>query len=264
MADSKAKPDTGLDRRRLLLGGALAGVGGVAVADVVRHDGALGADPQTFSGTMPWRGGAADYPPFAEGGAGYVWFQPAEAAFVEAAVDRMIPKDELGPSGTEADVPVYIDRQLAGGFGRGEHFYLQGPWAKGVPEQGYQSRLTPAGLYRAAIPAIDGWAKDNHGGKLFKDLAADDQDGVLKALESGDAKLGGGVEAKTFFDMFLQNVKEGYFADPIYGGNKDMAAWKMIGFPGAHYDYKEWSTRHGERVPFPQVSLKGRPGWSKA
>ena len=238
MGESKGKLNVGLDRRRMLLGGAVAGVGGAAAADAARHDGMLGDPAQTFSGTMPWRAGAADFPPFPDGGANYTWFQPGEATFVEAAVDRIIPKDELGPSGTEAHVPVYIDRQLAGGFGRGEHFYLQGPWAKGAPEQGYQSRLTPAGLYRAAIPAIDGWAKNNHGGKLFKDLGADDQDGVLKALESGDAKLKGGVDAKTFFDMFLQNVKEGYFADPIYGGNKDMAAWKMIGFPGAHYDYQ--------------------------
>ena len=42
-----------------------------------------------------------------------------------------------------------------------------------------------------------------------------------------------------------------------------MGAWKMIGFPGAHYDYKEWVTRHGERVPYPPVGFKGRPGWTE-
>ncbi len=61
--------------------------------------------------------------------------------------------------------------------------------------------------------------------------------------------------------MLLQNTKEGYFGDPIYGGNKDMGAWKMIGFPGAHYDYREWVTRHNERVPFEPVGLMGRRGW---
>ena len=85
---------------------------------------------------------------------------------------------------------------------------------------------------------------------------------MLKGLESGDIALDGGVDAKTFFAMLLQNTKEGYFSDPIYGGNKDMAAWKMIGFPGSHYDYKEWVTRHGEPVPFPPVGFKGRPGWT--
>ena len=76
--------------------------------------------------------------------------------------------------------------------------------------------------------------------------------------------MNGGVDAAPFFAMLLQNTKEGYFSDPVYGGNKDMAAWKMIGFPGAHYDYKEWVTRHGEPVPFEPVSFMGRPGWRKA
>jgi len=75
-------------------------------------------------------------------------------------------------------------------------------------------------------------------------------------------QLEDGVDAKTFFTMLLQNTKEGYFSDPIYGGNKDMGAWKMIGFPGAHYDYREWVSRHGEPVPFPPVGFKGRPGWN--
>ena len=96
---------------------------------------------------------------------------------------------------------------------------------------------------------------------VFSKLLAGDQDTVLKGLESGAIALDGGVDSKSFFAMFLQNTKEGYFSDPIYGGNKDMGAWKMIGFPGAHYDYKEWVTRHGERVPYPTVGFKGRAGW---
>ena len=265
MSDADAKgARPGVDRRRLLLGGALAGVAGTAAADAARHDGALGAPGQAFSGTMPWRGGAADYPPFPQGGSGYVFFTPAEAAFIEAASDRIIPKDELGPSAVEAGVPVFLDRQLAEGYGRGEHYYLGGPWPKGAPEQGYQSRFTPAQYYRAAIAAVDGYVGGQASGKAFKDLAPADQDKVLKALESGDAKLNGGVEAKEFFALFLQNVKEGYFSDPLYGGNRDMGGWKMIGFPGAHYDYKEWVSRHGERAPYPPVSIAGRPGWSKA
>ena len=263
MSDPDLKaPKPGVDRRRLLLGGALAGVAGAAVADT-GHDGMLGGPPQTFSGTMPWRGGAADYPPFAQGGLGYVYFTPAEAAFIEAASDRIIPKDDLGPGAVEAGVPIFLDRQLAEGYGRGEHFYLGGPWPKGAPEQGYQSRYTPAQYYRAAIPEVEAYVGRQFSGKAFKDLAPGDQDKVLKALESGDVKLDK-VEAKAFFALFLQNVKEGYFADPIYGGNKDMGGWKMIGFPGAHYDYREWVPRHGERAPYPPVSLAGRRGWSKS
>jgi gluconate 2-dehydrogenase gamma chain len=246
-----------LDRRHFLIGSVAAGVAGVSAATV--HDGELGAPPQTFRGAVPWIEGTADAPPEATG-SGYVYFTPVEAAFIEAAVGRLIPNDPVGPGGVEANVPFFLDRQLAGPFGRGDHYYLGGPWPKGTPEQGYQSRYSPAQLYRAAIAAIDKYVAANLGAAAFPKLAAADQDKALKGLESGEIKLDG-VDSKSFFAMLLQNTKEGYFSDPIYGGNKDMGAWKMIGFPGAHYDYKEWVSRHGERVPYPTVGFKGRPGW---
>jgi gluconate 2-dehydrogenase gamma chain len=250
-----------LVRRRLLLGGAVAGIGGAAAAAI--HDSELGAPAQTFRGTVPWQEGTADAPPGAAG-SGYVFFTPAEGEFIEAAVGRLIPNDPVGPGAVEANVPFFLDRQLAGKFGRGDHYYLGGPWPKGTPEQGYQTRFSPAQLYRAAIAAIDKYAGANFSGVSFSKLTTADQDKVLKGLESGDIKLDDGVDSKTFFAMLLQNTKEGYFSDPIYGGNKDMGGWKMIGFPGAHYDYKEWVSRHGERVPYPTVGFKGRPGWTES
>jgi gluconate 2-dehydrogenase gamma chain len=255
---------TGLEvnsvRRRLLIGSAVVGMGGAAAAAI--HDGELGGPPQTFRGAVPWREGTADAPPGAEGSA-YAFFTAPEIAFIEAAVGRLIPNDPVGPGAVEANVPFFLDRQLAGKFGRGDHYYLGGPWPKGTPEQGYQTRFNPAQLYRAAMAAIDKYVGENFSGAVFGKLAAEDQDKVLKGLESGAITLDGGVDSKTFFAMLLQNTKEGYFSDPIYGGNKDMAAWKMIGFPGAHYDYKEWVSRHGERVPYPTVGFKGRPGWTE-
>jgi gluconate 2-dehydrogenase gamma chain len=255
------QPNMNLGRRRFVLASAVAGIGGAAAALV--HDGELGGPARTFRGSVPWVAGTADVPPGASG-SGYVYFAIAEAAFVEAAVQRLIPNDPLGPGAVEAGVPFFLDRQLAGRFGRGDDYFLGGPWPKGTPEQGYQSRFNPAQLYRAAIAAIDKYVGTNFNGAPFSKLAAADQDSVLKGLESGEIKLDGGVESKVFFAMLLQNTKEGYFSDPIYGGNKDMGAWKMIGFPGAHYDYKEWVQRHGERVPFPPVGLKGRPAWTEA
>jgi len=248
-----------LNRRGLLIGGALAGSAGAAAA---LRDGPLGAPPHTYSGAMPWTEGAADVPPIAEPG-GFRFFTDAERAFIEPAIDRLIPPDSHGPSASQADVHVFLDSQLAGPFGRGDHFYLGGPWPKGVPEQGYQSRLSPAQQYRTSIPAIERYVGGKFNGATFKQLSVEHQDEVLKELESGKAVLAD-ADGQVFFTMFLQNVLEGYFSDPIYGGNKDMAAWKMIGFPGAHYDYREWAQRHGERVPFPPVGIKGRPGWSEA
>ena len=245
------------DRRRFLLGSAAVGIGGVAAA--VR-DGELGGPSQTIRGSVPWQEGTADAPPGASG-TGLVFFTAPEAVFIEAAVGRLIPNDPVGPGAVEANVPFFLDRQLAGKFGQGDHYFLGGPWPKGTPEQGYQSRFSPAQLYRAAIAAIDKYTAANFNGASFSKLATADQDKVLKGLESGEIKLDDGVDGKSFFAMLLQNTKEGYFSDPIYGGNKDMGAWKMIGFPGAHYDYKEWVPRHGERVPYPTVGFKGRPGW---
>jgi gluconate 2-dehydrogenase gamma chain len=87
------------------------------------------------------------------------------------------------------------------------------------------------------------------------------QDTVLGELEEGKAKLQN-VDAKAFFKQFLLNTQEGYFADPMYGGNKDMAAWKMIGFPGARYDYRDFVDQHGKRYPLPPVAIYGRPDWT--
>jgi gluconate 2-dehydrogenase gamma chain len=60
----------------------------------------------------------------------------------------------------------------------------------------------------------------------------------------------------------IKDVQMGFFADPIYGGNRDMAGWKMIGFPGARYNYLDWISRHNERFPLPPVSITGRAEWT--
>src|SRR6202166_4076210 len=157
-----------LDRRQFLIVSVAAGVAGVSAGPV--HDGELGAPPQTFRGAVPWTEGTADAPPEASG-AGYVYFTTAEAAFIEAAVGRLIPDDPVGPGAVEANVPFFLDRQLAGPFGRGDHYYLGGPWPKGTAEQGYQSRFSPAQLYRAAIAAIDRHVGANLGAPTFAQLA---------------------------------------------------------------------------------------------
>src|ERR1700688_4109202 len=179
-----------LDRRHFLIGTIAAGVAGVSAGPV--HDGELGAPPQTFRGAVPWQEGTADSPPEASG-CGYVYFTPAEATFIEAAVGRLIPNDPVGPGGVEANVPFFLDRQLAGQFGQGQHYYLGGPWPKGTPQQGYQSRFSPAQLYRAAVPAIERYVAATFNGAAFSKLAAADQDKVLKGLESGAINLDGGI-----------------------------------------------------------------------
>jgi gluconate 2-dehydrogenase gamma chain len=137
---------------------------------------------------------------------------------------------------------------------------MQGPWAEGEPTQGYQTRLTPAGLYRTAIREIDEAVNREARVPGFAKLAAADRDAWLHRMEDGKLELPT-ADAKTFFQTLLQNTLEGFWADPIYGGNRDMAGWKLIGFPGARYDHSPFVTQHGQPYPLPPVGLKGRPQW---
>ena len=253
MARSKRRADSGLSRRELLAAGIVAG------SSLAMPPGPAAAD--TISQQVPWAPAESNNPSPVSG-SGRQFLTADEAAWLDAAVSRLIPKDELGPGAQELGVTVFIDRQLAGAYGRAERWYMNGPWTKGTDSQGYQSRMTPAQLYRAAIKAVEAYCRSQFGGKSFVELDAEQQDKVLGALEDGSAKLQQ-VDAKTFFKQLLLNTQEGYFADPLYGGNKDMAAWKMIGFPGARYDYKDFVSKHGERYPLPSVSIYGRADWTR-
>lgn len=135
---------------------------------------------------------------------------------------------------------------------------MQGPWPEGTDSQGYQSRYTPAELYRVAIKAIDAYCRDNHDGKPFAELSSGE---LLEQMQHDKLKLEG-VSAKTFFDRLIQNTQEGFWCDPIYGGNRDMVGWKLIGFPGARYDYRPYVGKHNQKLDLEPVAIMGRPGWN--
>ncbi|HZR03848.1 MAG TPA: gluconate 2-dehydrogenase subunit 3 family protein [Burkholderiales bacterium] len=178
----------------------------------------------------------------------YIFFNAAEATFIEAAVARLIPKDATGPGALEAGVPNYIDKQLAGAWGAGERLYRSGPWQPGAPTQGYQLPFTPAELFRNAIRALN----QKHAG--FATLMPKEQDAFLDALQKSKEDLGG-VPSNVFFESLLEVTIEGFFADPVYGGNKDMTPWKMIGFPGAYADFYEYVDKYNIAYTAPPTSL---------
>jgi gluconate 2-dehydrogenase gamma chain len=241
----------GMNRRQLLSAGVVLG-SAFAIDDT---------QARSISGQVPWQPDEANKPPpVAEPAPGH-FFTPDEGNFIDAAVARLIPKDELGPGAKEAGVTTFLDRQLAGPYGKGSDWYMQGPWEHGTKTQGYQSRRKPAELYRAAISAIDDYCSDQYSGRKFAALTGDEQDKVLKGVEGGDITLKG-VDGKTFFTMFLQNTTEGFFSDPIYGGNRDMAGWKLIGFPGVRYDYRPYVKKHNQKLGLAPVGIKGRPKWT--
>ena len=209
-------------------------VGATGIAAAVGVDAA--AEPQARPATdSGGRGPVAPAgPPVSHA---YAFLSAPEAAFIEAAVDRLIPADDLTPGGTDCGVATFIDRQLAGAWGSGDRTYMQGPWQKGVPTQGYQSPLTPAEFFRAGIAATNAYCRKTLQ-KDFDRLTVDQQVKVLQDMEQGHAAIDG-VSAQEFFNLLLAAAMQGFFADPMYGGNRDKAAWKMIGFPGVIAIYSE-------------------------
>lgn len=213
---------------------------------------AAGAQAREYRGGIPWTSGKAQPPDAFDADKRFLTAE--ERRFVTAAVDRLIPADDT-PSASEIGAVDYIDAQLAGAYGRGDIYYLQPPFQQGLATQGYQAEA-PALLYRQAIADIEAFlAAENHG--RFADLGAASQDDLLTRLSEGEIELEH-VHAKTFFDTLWQNTLEGFFGDPVYGGNRDMAGWRMIGFPGARYDYRPWLDHGGKPVVLDPVSVARR------
>jgi gluconate 2-dehydrogenase gamma chain len=165
------------------------------------------------------------------------FFSQAEALIVAAAASRIFPSDETGPGAREAGVAVYIDRQLAGPWGRDGHRYTREPFEEGTtPEFGYQGEATPREIYRQGIKQLT----------RFDRLEPGEQDQKLKQ-----------IEASLFFSLLRQNTIEGMFCDPMHGGNVDMLGWQLIGFPGPRMsNYDDVDKHFGEAFRPKPASLR--------
>ncbi|TDV72495.1 gluconate 2-dehydrogenase subunit 3 family protein [Pseudomonas sp. LP_7_YM] len=213
------------------------------------------ARAEVISGSQPWEPGQANVPALpAPRQGGLAYFTQAEFDAAGAIADRLIPADELSIGGKEAGCATFIDRQLAGDYGRGASLYRLGRFVKGTPEQGTQSPFTPAERWRKGLAAIDAYCQKRFS-KTFVQLDGAQQDELLRSMESGKLELDTEVETKELFEQILANVREGFFADPIYGGNKGMASWKMIGFPGARYDFRDVIGKKGQKLTIIPTSL---------
>ena len=214
----------------------------------------------TIAGQMPWQPNAGQ-PPQAVREGPWEFFFFRRGCGGRGARRSHHPPGSADPGvGKDAGCAVFIDRQLAGPYGRAEGLYDRPPFIKGGDNQGPQSAKNPGELYRSALAALDRYCQGN-GGKSWVNLPGERQDEILQGLESGKLALEG-VDGKAFFTQCVKDMQEGFFADPLYGGNRNMCAWKMIGFPGARYDYRDWVGRHNERYPLPPVSIQGRDAWN--
>jgi gluconate 2-dehydrogenase gamma chain len=236
---------TNLLRRKLLKVTAVAGAAMLPTAAPAQAAGAHEPAPGN-AGHAPTAGGSPKPKPDTTT---YVFLNTAEAAFIEAAIARLIPADDQWPGALEAGVANYIDKQLAGAWGAGERLYRSGPWRPGTPSQGYQLPYTPAELFRTALAGI---RKELQ--RPFAKMSAGEQDAYLKRLQAGGRDLGG-VPSEVFFAHLWQCTLEGFFSDPVYGGNRDMVSWRMIGFPGAYASYYDLVDKHGIKIVRAPMSL---------
>ncbi len=170
------------------------------------------------------------------------FFTAAEAKVVQAAAERIFPSDASGPGATEAGVVIYIDRQLAGPYGRDKYRYTRAPFVESGPEHGYQGKETPAEVYRAAIRGLGD----------FVALKPAEQDQKLRAIQTSN-----------FFRLLRQHTIEGMFSDPMHGSNANMIGWQLIGYPGPLMSYRDEIDKNFgaafERKPVSLALVTGRP-----
>lgn len=168
--------------------------------------------------------------------AALMFFTAAQYNLTQAAAERIFPADENGPGAIELDAAIYIDHQLAGAYGMNAKEYRSGPFYEPEETQGEQFNLLRKDLFLIGLQSLDEYSQKTYQ-KSFTDLEAADQDSVLTAFSEGKVKMGGGIKSSAFFTILRTMTMEGAYADPLYGGNKDMQGWKMRKYPGSRMNY---------------------------
>lgn len=156
---------------------------------------------------------------------------------LEAAVERIYPEDDNGPGAIGLGVPYFIDKQLAGPYGSNKFDYMKGPVQEVDVASSYQTLMSRGEVFIEGVRKLNEQSVKSHDEKFY-DLEGEQQDEILTAMESGEIDLRG-VEGSTFFGLLRQMTIEGAYADPLYGGNKDMMGWKMKEHPGIRPGYSD-------------------------
>ena len=140
------------------------------------------------------------------------FFNYEQASTVAAFTERLMPGAPGKPGARDAGVLNYIDLALAGAYADLQDFYRRG------------------------LAQLDAYCHATHK-QSFTQLDPARQDEVLAALEQGKAPGFTLPRAQEFFNVVRTHTMEGMFADPIYGGNRDFAGWRLVGFPGAQGNF---------------------------
>jgi gluconate 2-dehydrogenase gamma chain len=158
------------------------------------------------------------------------FFNQEDAATVAAFTERLMPGSEGKPGARDAGVLNYIDLALAGAYADLQDFYRRG------------------------LAQLEAYCRGKYG-ESFRKLEAARQDEVIAALEDGKATGFAWPTAQEFFGTIRTHTMEGMFADPVYGGNKDFAGWRLVGFPGAQAVFTPADMR--SRVAFTRAPMIG-------
>jgi gluconate 2-dehydrogenase gamma chain len=164
------------------------------------------------------------------------FFNREDAATVAAFAERLMPGAPGKPGARDAGVLNYIDLALAGAYADLQDFYRRG------------------------LAQLDQYCRKTYR-EPFARLSTAQQDAVITALEEGKATEFTWPTAQAFFNTLRTHTMEGMFADPIYGGNKDFAGWRLVGFPGAQPIFT--STDMRSRQAFTRAPIIGLQSQSK-
>lgn len=247
------KPDNGMSRRNFLKNsGLVAGglLGGSLFGGLVTNQFQKGTKDEGSSNTSAEKSFEART----------FFSRNEDFAVLSAATERIFPEDDHGPGAIELGVPYFIDRQCAGDWGRNANDYMHGPFPiitktekyeedtrniekvtsstevkvpAGIPT--YQTKMTRGVFFLEGIRAIEDTSKEKFGERFIK-LEEDQQDEVLQMFENGEVAFSG-VDSADFFSLLRQTTIEGVYADPVYGGNRNMDAWRMKGYPGPRMNF---------------------------
>ncbi|TQR21656.1 gluconate 2-dehydrogenase subunit 3 family protein [Psychrobacillus vulpis] len=167
-----------------------------------------------------------------------MYFDKAQFDTIDAASEQIFPKTEVGPGAKELLVAYFIDHQLAGNWGLNTKEYMAGPFypAEATPLFGHQTHLNRQQIFELGIEGLNSEALKQYKAK-FHEIKEEEQVAILKAFEAGEVNLNGAVTSSYFFALLKSATIEGVYADPLYGGNKDMQGWKMKNFPGHQMSY---------------------------
>lgn len=153
---------------------------------------------------------------------------------LSSATEVIFPEDDNGPGAIGLGVPYFIDRQLAGTWGINERMYMQGPFQEGeIP-------LTKQEIFLQGVRKIEEESQDEFN-STFVELNEDQQIEILERFESDNVEMDY-ITSSQFFQILRQSTLEGAYADPLYGGNKNMEGWRMKEYPGAQLSYRHLMT----------------------